>query len=145
MASLAVCMGNTRSRVALQCNLQKQRLCLNNSPRTPSATRKYSTRSNLFVNGKSQSYPSSNHNRLGVPTNPRTIWLRQYATPSSTSETNSTRELNNEPDGGSSDLDEAVSYVKQNQRKTPWQREGSQIPPVKRERDASAMTKGKLS
>ncbi|EEA20178.1 conserved hypothetical protein [Talaromyces marneffei ATCC 18224] len=28
--------------------------------------------------------------------------------------------------------------------KTPWQREGSQIPPVKRERNASAMTKEKL-
>lgn len=145
MVSLAVCMGNARSRVALQCNLQKPRLCLNNSPRTLATTNKYSTRSNLFISGKSQIYPLSTHNRLDVPTNPRTTWLRQYVTPSRASETNPTRKSENEPDDESSKLDEAVSYVKQNQRKTPWQREGSQIPPVKRERDASAMTKGKLS
>ncbi|EED24475.1 conserved hypothetical protein [Talaromyces stipitatus ATCC 10500] len=42
------------------------------------------------------------------------------------------------------ELDEAASHVKENQVKTPWQREGSQTPPVKREGNASAMTKGKL-
>ncbi|CRG92276.1 Kinase D-interacting substrate of 220 kDa [Talaromyces islandicus] len=41
-------------------------------------------------------------------------------------------------------LDQAVEYVKQRQRDSPWQREGSQTPPVRRLRSASAMTKGKL-
>lgn len=42
-----------------------------------------------------------------------------------------------------SDLDEAASHVKCKQREVPWQREGSQLPPVRRQRSAGAMTKGK--
>lgn len=135
-------MGTARIRV-LQCNLQKQRLCLNNGLRTLSSTRNYGTRTNLSSIGR-LSCLSSNHDRLSIPTNTRTTWLRQYATPSSASEPDPARDLHNEPDDRPSGLDEAVSHVKKNQRKTPWQREGSQTPPVKRERNASAMTKGEL-
>jgi hypothetical protein len=139
MGSLGVCMDTARIRV-LHCNLQKQRLCLNNSLRTLSSTRNYGTRSNL----SSIARLSSNRNRLNTPTDTRTTWLRQYATPSSAAKPDPARALHNEPDDRPSELDEAVSHVKKNQRKTPWQREGSQTPPVQRERNASAMTKGKL-
>lgn len=139
MGSLGVCMGNARTRV-LQCNLQKQRLCLNTSLRTLSASRSYAIRSNLPSIGRFQ----ANHNRSNIPTNQRATWLRQYATPPTASELDPSPDLHNEPDDRPSELDAAVSHVKQNQRKTPWQREGSQIPPVKRERNASAMTKGEL-
>lgn len=143
MGSLAVCMGNVRTWV-LQCNLQKQRLCLNNSLRTLSSTGNYGIRSNLFSIGRF-SCLSSNHNRLSVPKNTQTASLRQYARPSRASESDPSRDLHNGSDDRPSELDDAVSHVKQNQRKTPWQREGSQTPPVKRERNASAMTKGELS
>lgn len=142
MGSLGICMGNARARV-LQCNLQKQRLCLNNSLRTLSATRNHGTRANRPSIAR-LTYLSSNCNQLSVPTNTQTTWLRYYATSSSTSEPSTARDSHKEPDDRPSELDEAVSYVKQNQTKTPWQREGSQTPPVKREREASAMTKGNL-
>lgn len=139
MGSLGVCIGTARIRV-LHCNLQKQRLCLNNNLRTLSSTRNYGTRSIL----SSFAHLSSNRNRLITPTDTRTTWLRQYTTPSIASEPDPGRALHNEPDDRPSELDEAVSHVKKNQRKTPWQREGSQTPPVQRERNASAMTKGEL-
>jgi hypothetical protein len=49
---------------------------------------------------------------------------------------------NNTNNNNKTDLDEAVAHVKQRQRDSPWQREGSQVPPVRRLRSASAMTKG---
>lgn len=39
-------------------------------------------------------------------------------------------------------LDDAIGEVKEKQARTPWHREGSDQPPVKRDRTASAMTKG---
>ncbi|KAL8729819.1 MAG: hypothetical protein Q9181_004865 [Wetmoreana brouardii] len=42
------------------------------------------------------------------------------------------------------DLNEAIAQEKEKQTKAPWHREGSNIPPVARQRSASAMTKGKL-
>lgn len=39
-------------------------------------------------------------------------------------------------------LDEAIGKAKEKQARTPWHREGSDQPPVKRDRQASAMTKG---
>ncbi|KAL1969550.1 hypothetical protein VTN77DRAFT_8988 [Rasamsonia byssochlamydoides] len=41
-------------------------------------------------------------------------------------------------------LEEAVSYAKDRQREAPWQREGSQAPPVQRDKSERAMKKGKL-
>ncbi|KAL8967820.1 MAG: hypothetical protein Q9197_005220, partial [Variospora fuerteventurae] len=42
------------------------------------------------------------------------------------------------------DLDEAVAQEKEKQTRAPWHREGSNTPPVARQRSASAMVKGKL-
>jgi len=44
-----------------------------------------------------------------------------------------------------SQLDDAIAQEKEKQTRTPWHREGSQIPPVRRQRSAGAMTKGKLT
>lgn len=41
-----------------------------------------------------------------------------------------------------SQLDDAIAQEKEKQTRTPWHREGSQVPPVKRQRSAGAMTKG---
>ncbi|RDW65019.1 hypothetical protein BP6252_10670 [Coleophoma cylindrospora] len=43
-----------------------------------------------------------------------------------------------------SNLDEQIGQAKELQTRTPWHREGSDKPPVKRMRRAGAMTKGKL-
>ncbi|KAI9741279.1 MAG: hypothetical protein M1834_002996 [Cirrosporium novae-zelandiae] len=43
-----------------------------------------------------------------------------------------------------SQLDTAIDQQKERQIRRPWQREGSNIPPVARQRSAGAMTKGKL-
>ncbi|MCJ1427286.1 hypothetical protein MMC29_005189 [Sticta canariensis] len=42
------------------------------------------------------------------------------------------------------DLEDAVAQEKEKQTRTPWHREGSNLPPVARQRSAGAMTKGKL-
>jgi len=39
-------------------------------------------------------------------------------------------------------LDRAIGQAKELQARTPWHREGSDTPPVKRNRSAGAMTKG---
>ena len=41
-------------------------------------------------------------------------------------------------------IDESIGEAKELQARTPWHREGSDQPPVKRMRNASAMTKGLL-
>jgi hypothetical protein len=41
-------------------------------------------------------------------------------------------------------LEEAIGDSKELQARTPWHREGSDVPPVQRNRSASAMTKGML-
>lgn len=41
-----------------------------------------------------------------------------------------------------SQLNDAISQDKEKQMRTPWHREGSNIPPVERQRSAGAMTKG---
>lgn len=40
------------------------------------------------------------------------------------------------------DLEDAVAQEKEKQTRTPWHREGSNLPPVARQRSAGAMTKG---
>ncbi|KAL8647148.1 MAG: hypothetical protein Q9210_005733, partial [Variospora velana] len=47
-------------------------------------------------------------------------------------------------DAAEPDLDEAVAQEKEKQTRAPWHREGSNTPPVARQRSASAMVKGKL-
>ena len=42
-------------------------------------------------------------------------------------------------------LDKAINDSKELQARTPWHREGSDQPPVKRNRSAGAMTKGMYS
>ncbi|TVY81609.1 Calcium uniporter protein [Lachnellula suecica] len=52
--------------------------------------------------------------------------------------------LEDEEDGFNNQLDNAIGEAKELQARTPWHREGSDKPPVKRNRSAGAMTKGKL-
>lgn len=47
-------------------------------------------------------------------------------------------------DGQKSDFDTAIAQQKEKQSQAPWHREGSDTPPVARQRSAGAMTKGKL-
>ncbi|KAL9583205.1 MAG: hypothetical protein Q9203_005178 [Teloschistes exilis] len=47
-------------------------------------------------------------------------------------------------DAHESDLNTAIAQEKEKQTKAPWHREGSNVPPVARQRSAGAMTKGKL-
>ena len=49
---------------------------------------------------------------------------------------------NSAKDGGP--IDHAVDEAKELQARTPWHRDGSDKPPVKRPRSAGAMTKGLL-
>jgi len=42
-----------------------------------------------------------------------------------------------------SQIDNAIGEAKELQARTPWHREGSDLPPVKRNRSAGAMTKGR--
>jgi len=46
-------------------------------------------------------------------------------------------------DDQESQFNDAIAQEKEKQIRTPWHREGSDVPPVKRERSAGAMTKGK--
>lgn len=48
-------------------------------------------------------------------------------------------------DAQASNIDDAVAQKKEKQTRTPWHREGSNIPPVARQRSAGAMTKGIVS
>ena len=41
-----------------------------------------------------------------------------------------------------SDIEDSIAQEKDKQQKTPWHREGSNVPPVARPRSAGAMTKG---
>ncbi|KAI9648254.1 hypothetical protein NHQ30_002886 [Ciborinia camelliae] len=52
--------------------------------------------------------------------------------------------LGKEEDWFNNQLDNAIGEQKEIQARTPWHREGSDKPPVKRNRSAGAMTKGKL-
>ncbi|CZT46081.1 related to COQ2-para-hydroxybenzoate--polyprenyltransferase [Rhynchosporium secalis] len=52
--------------------------------------------------------------------------------------------LDEEVDGFHKQIDNAIGQAKELQAKTPWHREGSDKPPVVRNRSAGAMTKGKL-
>ncbi|OMP86420.1 Calcium uniporter protein, mitochondrial [Diplodia seriata] len=51
---------------------------------------------------------------------------------------------NNVTEEENADFDQKVSEDKGKQIRTPWHREGSDVPPVGRQRSAGAMTKGKL-
>jgi hypothetical protein len=50
--------------------------------------------------------------------------------------------LDKQEDGFNNQLDNAIGEAKELQARTPWHREGSDQPPVKRRRSAGAMTKG---
>ncbi|KAF4634627.1 hypothetical protein G7Y89_g3482 [Cudoniella acicularis] len=52
--------------------------------------------------------------------------------------------LDEQEHGFNSQLDNAIGEEKELQARTPWHKEGSDRPPVKRMRSAGAMTKGKL-
>ncbi|KAL2070017.1 hypothetical protein VTL71DRAFT_14697 [Oculimacula yallundae] len=52
--------------------------------------------------------------------------------------------LDEEIDGFHNQIDNAIGQAKELQARTPWHREGSDQPPVRRNRSAGAMTKGKL-
>jgi len=49
---------------------------------------------------------------------------------------------NKELDEYNDQLDHAIGEAKELQARTPWHREGTDKPPVKRQRSAGAMTKG---
>lgn len=46
-------------------------------------------------------------------------------------------------DDQESQFSDAIAQEKEKQTRTPWHREGSEVPPVRRDRSAGAMTKGK--
>jgi len=50
--------------------------------------------------------------------------------------------LDQQEDGFRNQIDDAIGEAKELQARTPWHREGSDMPPVKRMRRAGAMTKG---
>tara|TARA_R110002060_G_scaffold18542_8_gene25471 strand:+ start:1731 stop:1964 length:234 start_codon:yes stop_codon:yes gene_type:complete len=50
--------------------------------------------------------------------------------------------LDEQEDGFHRQIDDAIGEAKELQARTPWHREGSDQPPVKRNRSAGAMTKG---
>lgn len=53
------------------------------------------------------------------------------------------KELNRQAlDKEESDFEDSIAQEKDKQQKTPWHREGSNVPPVARPRSAGAMTKG---
>jgi hypothetical protein len=51
---------------------------------------------------------------------------------------------NKQDDGFNSQIDNAIGEQKELQARTPWHREGADTPPVRRNRIAGAMTKGKF-
>ncbi|KAK7700587.1 hypothetical protein SLS57_012041 [Botryosphaeria dothidea] len=65
--------------------------------------------------------------------------------PDTSSNSQPTRDLNNNvTEEEKKDFDQKVAEDKGKQIRTPWHREGSDLPPVSRLRSAGAMTKGKL-
>ncbi|TAQ84453.1 hypothetical protein B7494_g7222 [Chlorociboria aeruginascens] len=69
-------------------------------------------------------------------------WKDEYAKQESVSDQK--RLDDQEKVGFNTQLDDAIGEAKELQARTPWHREGSDQPPVKRNRSAGAMTKGKL-
>lgn len=62
------------------------------------------------------------------------------------SRTNAVKDVQQQnADPEESDLDRAISQEKEKQTRAPWHREGSNVPPVARQRSAGAMTKGMVS
>jgi hypothetical protein len=113
-------------------------------PRTPHASNLLPTRSTLY--NRSQGFQLSLRHfsisqRLGVtlpkPTERETSYESSNARPAIELDHNVTQE---ETD----DYERKLSEQKNKQIRTPWQREGSDVPPVARQRSAGAMTKGSL-
>lgn len=52
------------------------------------------------------------------------------------------KSLDEHEDGYNKQIDNAIGEAEELQARTPWHREGSDSPPVKRNRSAGAMTKG---
>lgn len=56
------------------------------------------------------------------------------------------RDLNQQGvDEALSDFDTAIEEEKEKQTRAPWHRQGADTPPVRRQRSAGAMTKGRVS
>ena len=85
-------------------------------------------------------------NRLATrkPVPVRTLASRPFSTSNTWLElTKQSTELGNKGlDEDNDQLDYAIGEAKELQARTPWHREGTDRPPVKRPRSAGAMTKG---
>jgi hypothetical protein len=66
-------------------------------------------------------------------------WKEDYA---SQAKALNQKSLDEHEDGFNKQIDNAIGQAEELQARTPWHREGSDRPPVKRERSAGAMTKG---
>lgn len=69
------------------------------------------------------------------------VWRKEKSHTDKAKELNQ-KALDKEEDWFNSQLDNAIGEQKEIQARTPWHREGSDEPPVKRNRSAGAMTKG---
>lgn len=126
----------TCSRRALETTISRIRAATNSDLRfytTPPATIALET----HVRSSSQRQHASSATELQLLGRNRKRFnidnIRRYA--SQAEESSSTGEDN-------PGLQEAVSYVKNKQNEAPWQREGSQAPPVEREKAESEKKKG---
>ncbi|KUJ15166.1 uncharacterized protein LY89DRAFT_618982 [Mollisia scopiformis] len=70
-----------------------------------------------------------------------TRWKEDYA---SQAKALNQKGLEDQESGFNNQIDNAIGQAEELQARTPWHREGSDQPPVKRPRSAGAMTKGKL-
>jgi hypothetical protein len=129
-----------KPRIASLASLSRTIAC----PRTTPASDLLLTRPTLY--NRSQGVQLSLRNfsiskRLGVtlpkPTERETSYESSNARPAIELDHNVTQE---ETD----DYERRLSEQKNKQIRTPWQREGSDVPPVSRQRSAGAMTKGSL-
>ena len=69
----------------------------------------------------------------------RAKWKEDYA---SQAKALNQKSLDEHEEGFNNQIDNAIGEAEELQARTPWHREGSDRPPVKRMRSASAMTKG---
>jgi hypothetical protein len=129
-----------KPRITSLASLSRTLAC----PRTPHVSSLLLTRSTLY--NRSQGFQLSlrhfsTSQNLGVtlpkPTERETSYESSNARPAIELDHNVTQE---ETD----DYERKLSEQKNKQIRTPWQREGSDVPPVARQRSAGAMTKGSL-
>lgn len=72
----------------------------------------------------------------------RVLWRDEYA---EKAKALNQKGLDKHEAGFNNQIDNAIGEAKELQARTPWHREGSDKPPVKRMRSAGAMTKGCFS